>query len=351
MRTLLSIEDPGSKSPKKDESQNQYLPDPGLVDAVNVALILRRPLLLTGEPGTGKTSFAAYVASKLKLGRELRFQTKSTSIARDLFYYYDSLGHFHATQIKKEGIPVDAAEYIKFHALGEAIIRAMDPAKVSEILPNVKEMLPDVELGTPRQSVVLIDEVDKAPRDFPNDILHEIQDNCFDIPEMGGKKFDAPDDPDLQPILIITSNSEKNLPDAFLRRCVYYNIPFPTEERLQEIVEAHHAKFVARNNPQLAAAIELFYRFRDPVAPIRKRPSTAELLGWLQAIAETSKVSFRGDSVQDLDKTVLQKASPVIIKTYEDLQPAEAIVNKWLLDRAKSMSATAATPSPIAQRE
>jgi MoxR-like ATPase len=251
MRTLLSIEDPASGNSETDKFKDPYLPDAGLVDAVNVALILGKPLLLTGEPGTGKTSLAAYVASKLKRGRELRFQTKSTSIARDLFYYYDSLGHFHAAQIKEEGTRVDAAAYIKFHALGEAIIRAMEPAKVFEMLPNVKEMLPDFELGAPRQSVVLIDEIDKAPRDFPNDLLHEIQDNCFEIPELGGKKFAASTDPDLQPIqpiLIITSNSEKNLPDAFLRRCVYYNIPFPSEERLQDIVEAHHAKLVSRGN-------------------------------------------------------------------------------------------------------
>src|ERR1700760_2919691 len=151
------------------EGAAPYLPDEGLVDAVNVALILRKPLLLTGEPGTGKTSLAASVAAELGLDRPLRFQTKSTSIARDLFYYYDSLGHFHAAQTQKQRGSIEPAEYIKIQALGKAIIRTLDPLKVREVLP-------DFEHHSPRRSVVLVDEVDKAPRDFPNDILHEIED-------------------------------------------------------------------------------------------------------------------------------------------------------------------------------
>jgi hypothetical protein len=101
----------------------------------------------------------------------------------------------------------------------------------------------------------------------------------------------------------------------------------------------------------LAAAIDLFSRFRDPNAPIRKRPATAELLAWLQAIAEMGEVSFMGNSIQDLDKTVLRKALPVIIKTFEDLQPAEAIINQWLSDRTKSMNGAAVLPLSTAHRE
>jgi MoxR-like ATPase len=338
MKNLLSTKDLADS--EKDKSRDPYLPDPGLVDAYNVAVILGKPLLLTGAPGTGKTSFAGYIASRFSLGKELRFQTKSTSTARDLFYYYDSLGHFHAAQIKKEESSADAAPFIKIRALGEAIIRTMKPPEVIKILPRAKEMLPGFNIDVPpRQSVVLIDEIDKAPRDFPNDILHEIQDRWFDIPELNGIQFSASENPDLWPIIIITSNSEKNLPDAFLRRCVYYHIPFPTMERLENIVVAHHKDLVARGNAQLGAAIELFCHFRDPA--IRKKPSTAELLDWVQAIAETSQVSFKGDSVRSLDEKLLQSASPVIIKTQEDRQTAEDIVTKWLSNRGKPTVATA----------
>jgi MoxR-like ATPase len=199
MKNALYTGDLAPEGLDRDGLQDPYLPDRGLVDAVNVALILRKPLLLTGEPGTGKTSLAANVAARLKLGRPLRFQTKSTSIARDLFYYYDSLGHFHAAQTRKgeNQIPFDAAPYIKFQALGQAIIRTMEPTLVREMLPDFEQMLPDLEYDSPRRSVVLIDEVDKAPRDFSNDILHEIEDRCFEVPELKGKKFTASTDPKL----------------------------------------------------------------------------------------------------------------------------------------------------------
>lgn len=110
----------------------------------------------------------------------------------------------------------------------------------------------------PKRSVVLVDEVDKAPRDFPNDILYEVEDLTFEIPELGGIKFRVSRDPSLQPVLVFTSNSEKNLPDAFLRRCVYYHIPFPDKQRLRRIVETHEGSLAARGDPRLAAAIELF---------------------------------------------------------------------------------------------
>jgi MoxR-like ATPase len=305
-----------------------YVPEPGLVDAVNVTLILRKPLLLTGEPGTGKTSLAASVAAVLGLDDPLRFQTKSTSISRDLFYYYDSLGHFHAAQTEKETPTIDVTHYIKIQALGQAIIRTMDPAQVRRTFPNF-------EHSSPSRSVVLIDEVDKAPRDFPNDILHEIEDLCFEIPELHGAPFTASTDHNLQPIVIITSNSEKNLPDAFLRRCVYYHIPFPTPSLLQDIVEAHHGSFVSRGNPQLAAALDLFSRFREPTALIGKRPATAELLAWLQALAEMSNVSFKGHSRQELKEPEFLKTLSTVVKTLDDLKPSEAIIKQWLADRPK----------------
>ena len=143
----------------RDTSREPYLPEPGLVDAVNVALILKKPLLLTGEPGTGKTSLAESVAAELHLDAPLRFQTKSTSVARDLFYLYDAIGHFHAAQTEKGS--VDAANFIKVQPLGIAIARTLNNVQVDALLPNADKR-------GPRRTVVLIDEIDKAPRDFPN---------------------------------------------------------------------------------------------------------------------------------------------------------------------------------------
>jgi MoxR-like ATPase len=139
-----------------------YIAESGLVNAVNVALMLDKPLLLTGEPGTGKSQLAHSLAWELNLGDPLVFATKSTSVARDLFYTFDSVGRFKAADHR------DALSYLTYNALGKAILFANDEQKVTNLLPT----------GTAhpgrRQSVVLIDEVDKAPRDFPNDILNEI---------------------------------------------------------------------------------------------------------------------------------------------------------------------------------
>jgi MoxR-like ATPase len=342
MKSFLYTGNPAKASPLPGADRLPYLPDPGLIDAVNVALILRKPLLLTGEPGTGKTCLAASVAAELDLGRPLRLQTKSTSTARDLFYYYDSIRYFHAAQTQRSS--VGAAQFITIQALGEAIIRTMDPAEVHAALADFEHVLP-------QRSVVLIDEVDKAPRDFPNDILHEVEDLCFQIPELEALEFHASDDPNLQPILVFTSNSEKNLPDAFLRRCVYYHIPFPNKARLQRIVEAHRGSLVAQGNPRLAAIIDFFTRFRDPNVPIRKRPATAELLDLVQTLAELGDVPFTENATPNLDEQLLRKALPALIKTIEDLQPGRAIINEWISDRTKSISGAAVTPSPTGARD
>jgi MoxR-like ATPase len=178
----------------------EYRRDPGLADAVNVALLLRQPLMVTGEPGTGKTVLAASVAFELGLAAPLAFETKSTSQARDLFYTFDALGRFTA---KEFGSGTGrAADYISFNALGEAIVLANEPEAVRDVLPTGF-----VHPGK-RRSVVLIDEVEKAPRDFPNDILNEIERMYFRIPEFGNRAVAA--DPDYYPILLMTNNSEKS---------------------------------------------------------------------------------------------------------------------------------------------
>jgi MoxR-like ATPase len=182
---------------------------------VNVALTLSQPLLVTGAPGTGKTGLAASIAYELDLGKPLKFETKSNSVSRELFYTYDALGRFQA---KETGLDASPIHYFTYNALGEAILRANAPEAVQRFLSK------DFKHVGKQQSIVLIDEVDKAPRDFPNDLLNEIEHMYFRIPELGNVVISA--DPAMWPIVVITSNSEKTLPDPFLRRCIFYQFPF-----------------------------------------------------------------------------------------------------------------------------
>lgn len=293
-----------------------YLPGAGLVDAVNVALVLGQPLLLTGEPGTGKTQLAYTLGWKLGLGEPLKFETKSTSCARDLFYTLDSLGRFRAAQ---SGIEADPLNFISYNALGVAILRANDSSNVAGFLP------PDFVHGGKRRSVVLIDEVDKASRDFPNDILNEIEHLYFKIPELGNIKASASFD--MRPIIVITSNSEKNLPDAFLRRCVYYNIPFPERQELERIVSCRLGELVGDSNSFIKDALEIFYQLRDKSNGLRKRPSTAEFLGWLITLSELSNDSQ--NPIAEQPDLVLRTLS-ALVKAAEDQERSIKIVERWL---------------------
>lgn len=248
-----------------------YLAGTGLADAVNVALTLGQPLLVTGEPGTGKTQLAGSVAYELGLPLPLVFHTKTTSTAKDLFYQYDSLRHFHDAQFHKEGLPIE--NYINYEALGLAILLSADPAEANSYLP--------VQLRNkgPIRSVVLIDEIDKAPRDLPNDILNEVDNLSFEVRETR-RTFHAEEG--FRPILILTSNSEKNLPDAFLRRCVFYHIPFPEKERLNEIVQRRLHLNPAFTPQMLDHALEHFEKIRE--LSLKKKPATAELLSWIRLL-------------------------------------------------------------------
>jgi MoxR-like ATPase len=230
---------------------------------------------VTGEPGCGKTSLADWVAFKLGLGAALRFQTRSTSTARDLFYVYDAVGRFHAANT---AVDTDPRRYISYQALGLAIMRARGRDHIADFISP--DRLHNFN-ADPERSVVLIDEIDKAPRDFPNDVLGEIERFAFEIPELQGVTAEAPKQ--FMPILIITSNGERSLPDAFLRRCVFYYIDFPDDELLKEIV---FTRIVAmpRDSALLHDALNVIHTLRDRRVGLPKPPGTAELLSFVLAL-------------------------------------------------------------------
>ena len=297
----------------------KYIADSGLVDACNVALLMGQPLLLTGEPGTGKTQFAYSLAWELGLGKPLKFETKSTSEAENLFYIYDALRHFQDTHINKQDEANEtpkALDYITYSALGEAIIRTKDKSEVEHILPS------EIGHSDKKRSVVLIDEIDKAPRDFPNDVLNEIEQMYFRIPQLKNKIVEA--DLEFRPIVIITSNSEKDLPDAFLRRCIYYDVPFPDDRSLKNIVANRLGSYITSDSEFLKDALSLFYMFRE--GGLRKKPATAEFLGWIISLRE----------IYNKEKNPLAKHECVfetlsnLVKTKGDQTKAKNIAQTWI---------------------
>lgn len=303
---------------EKLHDPSQYVADAGLRDAANVALMLGRPLLITGEPGTGKTDFATSLAWELGLPQPLRFETKSSSTARDLFYVYDTLGRFHAAH--NDTGTGENRDYITYAALGLALILANPPASVEHLLPQGFKLH-----GAPQRSVVLIDEVDKASRDFPNDILNELDRMFFRIPELGNAQVSV-GEPKKRPVIVITSNSEKHLPDAFLRRCVYYDVPFPDADRLREIVERRLGYFGGDGSPFLSDALNFFERLRAPSSGLGKRPSTAELLDWLIAMRGAGA---RMDAFLCYQPAVAAATLGALVKG-EDQRTGAAFFRRWI---------------------
>lgn len=205
--------------------------------------------------------------------------------------------------------------FLTYNALGKAILFANDEASLSKVLPM------HVAHPGKRRSVVLIDEVDKAPRDFPNDILNELEYVRFSVPELGGITISVGSD--YRPVVVITSNSEKDLPDAFLRRCIYYNVPFPRTDVLKKIVLNRLGEFAGSSSSLLSSSLELFFRLRE-AAQLRKNPATAELLDWLLAMRPPSDKT-EPVFTQDLVERTLSS----LIKTAEDQDKAKSFVGRW----------------------
>ncbi len=313
-----------------EESKN-YIADPGLTDAVNVAIALGQPLLITGEPGTGKTCLAASIAWQLGLDL-LTFHTKTTSTATDLFYHYDALRRFQDKTMGedlKKGIEEDGGqkkgieegkeqkkgieEYITSQALGSAILLANPTDNGRKILPK------KLRVKGPARSVVLIDEIDKAPRDLPNDVLNEVEKMEFTVKEADWEPFKA--DSGYRPILVITSNSEKNLPEAFLRRCVFYHIEFPKSADLVKIVDNRFkGSKPGFSEGFLKGAADHFEKIRK--IDLNKIPATAECIAWISILKSLGldMASLDMDHLGEEDQKSLELSYSVLAKTREDME-------------------------------
>jgi MoxR-like ATPases len=254
---------------------DEYISSPELMQAANIAIALGKPLVIKGEPGTGKTELARAVSDSL--GRKLlTWNIKSTTKAQEGLYVYDVVQRLYDSQFGNTGVD-EIAKYIRLGKLGEAF-------------------------SGEEQVVLLIDEVDKADLEFPNDLLWELDKMEFYIPETG-EMVRAKQ----RPIVIITSNAEKELPDAFLRRCIFHYIDFPEEELMRDIVHVHYPDI---EDILLDQVIDAFYWVRG-LDHLHKKPSTSELLDWIVAL-----------KISGFDTDRIKKEIPfagVLLKKNEDL--------------------------------
>ncbi len=232
------------------QGTESYIASRELRDAVNVSIALERPLLIKGEPGTGKTLLATNIAGGLDMPF-FKWMVKSTSKASDGLYIYDTVQRLNDSRFGDKDVS-DIRQYIHFGPLGQA-------------------------LRSKERAVLLIDEIDKADLEFPNDLLSELDEMRFDVAETGDTVEAVH-----RPVVIITSNSEKELPDPFLRRCVFHFIEFPDENLMEDIVKVHHPDL---KKDLLKQCIAKFYYLRS-IDHFRKKPSTSELIDWIAVLVK-----------------------------------------------------------------
>ncbi|NKJ06000.1 MoxR family ATPase [Rhizobium sp. SG741] len=263
-----------------------YIADKDLMVAVNAAIRLERPLLVKGEPGTGKTELARQVAAALGLDL-IEWAVKSTTRAQQGLYEYDAVSRLRDSQLGDARVH-DISNYIRQGKLWQAFT-------------------------SPRKCVLLIDEIDKADIEFPNDLLQELDRMEFHVYETDETIRAA-----IRPIVIITSNNEKELPDAFLRRCFFHYIRFPDMETLERIVEVHYPGI---KQTLLHAALTQFFEIRD-VAGLKKKPSTSEALDWIRLLVadDVDPATLRGDT-----KNALPKLHRALLKNEQDVHLFERL--------------------------
>ncbi|MEM6896883.1 MAG: MoxR family ATPase [Pseudomonadota bacterium] len=267
-------------------STDAYIATEDLTVAVNAAVTLERPLLVKGEPGTGKTELARQVATSLGLPM-VEWHIKSTTRAQQGLYEYDAVSRLRDSQLGDARVQ-DVANYIKQGKLWQAFT-------------------------APQKVVLLIDEIDKADIEFPNDLLQELDRMEFHVYETG-ETVKAVN----RPIVIITSNNEKELPDAFLRRCFFHYIRFPDAEVLRKIVEVHHPGI---KDSLLTAALTQFYDIRD-TAGLKKKPSTSEVIDWLKLLLTED---LTADDLRRDAKSALPKLHGALLKNEQDVQLFEKL--------------------------
>ena len=264
------------------EGTSSYIATQSLALAVEAARVLQKPLLIKGEPGTGKTLLAEEVAKSLHMPL-ITWHIKSTTKAQQGLYEYDAVSRLRDSQLGDDRVR-DIANYIKPGKLWEAFTSS-------------------------QRAVLLIDEIDKADIEFPNDLLHELDRMAFYVYETG-ETIQAMQ----RPIVIITSNNEKELPDAFLRRCFFHYIAFPDEMTMRQIINVH---FGTIEQQLVSQALTMFYRLRD-IKGLKKPPSTSELIDWLKLLLADTHAA------QQVKQSTLQKGLPplsgALIKNEQDLQ-------------------------------
>ena len=270
------------------EGTDSYIATPDLMLAVNAALALERPLLIKGEPGTGKTLLAHEVARSL--GRPLfQWHIKSTTKAQQGLYEYDAVSRLRDSQLGEARV-ADIANYIKPGVLWEAFESA-------------------------EPGIVLIDEIDKADIEFPNDLLHELDRMEFHVYETQ-QTIRARH----RPLVVITSNNEKELPDAFLRRCFFHYIKFPDADTMTKIVDVHFPKL---KKELLGAALKNFYDVRN-LPGLKKKPSTSELLDWLKLLL-AEDIPIEALQSKD-DKVAVPPLVGALLKNEQDVTLFEKLV-------------------------